>query len=40
MATNTFYNEVLTDHNIHPAHKHKMENPSYSAAPFPRPVRT
>ena len=30
MATNTFYNEVLTDHNIHPAHKHKMENPSYS----------
>lgn len=30
MATSTFYNEVLTDHNIHPAHKHRMESPSYS----------
>lgn len=22
-----FYNEILTDHNLHPQHKHKMENP-------------
>lgn len=26
----TFYNEVLTDHNIHPAHKYKMEDATYS----------
>lgn len=31
MATNsTFYNEVLTDHNIHPGHKFRMEDASYS----------
>ena len=22
MMSNTFYNEILTDHNLHPAHKH------------------
>ena len=21
---NTFYNEILTDHNLHPAHKHDL----------------
>ena len=26
----TFYNEVLTDHNIPPAHKYKMEDATYS----------
>ncbi len=26
----TFYNEVLTDHNIHPAHKYRMEDATYS----------
>ena len=26
----TFYNEVLTDHNIHPSHKYKMEDATYS----------
>lgn len=25
MANNTFYNEVLTDHNLHPIHKGKLE---------------
>lgn len=28
MPTNTFYNELLTDHNLHPDHKEKIENPS------------
>lgn len=23
-STNTFYNEILTDHNMHPAHKHAL----------------
>ncbi len=23
---NTFYSEILTDHNLHPAHKHELEN--------------
>ncbi len=23
-ANNTFYNEILTDHNLHPLHKHKL----------------
>ncbi len=27
---NTFYNEVLTDHNIHPTHKYKMQDATYS----------
>ncbi|SFG42292.1 Fe-S cluster assembly sulfur transfer protein SufU [Oribacterium sp. WCC10] len=27
---NTFYNEILTDHNIHPTHKYKMEDATYS----------
>lgn len=27
---NTFYNEILTEHNIHPAHKRRMEDASYS----------
>ena len=26
MDTNTFYNEVLTDHNMHPYHKHDIDN--------------
>lgn len=25
---NSFYNEVLTDHNLHPIHKHQLENPN------------
>lgn len=24
MPNNTFYNEILTDHNLHPAHKHDL----------------
>lgn len=24
METNTFYSEVLTDHNLHPVHKHEL----------------
>ena len=24
MPRNTFYNEILTDHNLHPAHKHDL----------------
>lgn len=24
MPSNTFYNEILTDHNLHPAHKHDL----------------
>lgn len=27
---NTFYNEVLTDHNIHPTHKYRMQDATYS----------
>lgn len=27
MNNNTFYNEVLTDHNLHPLHKHSLQNP-------------
>ena len=23
--SNTFYNEILTDHNVHPAHKHSID---------------
>ncbi len=26
MDRNTFYNEVLTDHNLHPLHKEKLDN--------------
>ena len=26
MMNNTFYNEILTDHNLHPAHKRKLED--------------
>ena len=29
MAFNTFYNEILTDHNMHPGNKHKIEDPTY-----------
>ncbi|MCR5782673.1 MAG: SUF system NifU family Fe-S cluster assembly protein [Clostridia bacterium] len=25
----TFYNEILTEHNINPAHKYSLENPKY-----------
>ena len=24
MMSNTFYNEILTDHNLHPGHKHEL----------------
>ena len=27
MDFKTFYNEVVTDHNMHPLHKHPIENP-------------
>jgi len=30
MANNTFYNEILTDHNLHPVHKHEMEGANLS----------
>ena len=30
MAHNTFYNEILTDHNLHPAHKYQLEGANYS----------
>ena len=30
METRTFYNEILTEHNIHPIHKFKMINPKSS----------
>ena len=26
--SDSFYNEVLTDHNMHPIHKHPLENPN------------
>ncbi len=26
----TFYNEIITDHNIHPTHKYKMEDATFS----------
>ncbi len=29
MANNTFYNEILTDHNLHPFHKKPIPNPNY-----------
>ncbi|MCD8144241.1 MAG: SUF system NifU family Fe-S cluster assembly protein [Oscillospiraceae bacterium] len=28
MANNTFYNEILTDHNLHPIHKHQLDAPN------------
>ena len=28
MENNTFYNEVLIDHNLHPLHKRTLENPN------------
>ena len=30
MANNTFYNEILTDHNVHPTHKHSIEGANFS----------
>ena len=27
---NTFYNEILTDHNVHPTHKHAIEGANFS----------
>ena len=27
MENRTFYNEILTDHNLHPFHKTKLDNP-------------
>ncbi len=30
MANNTFYNEILTDHNVHPVHKHSIEGANFS----------
>ena len=29
-ANNTFYNEIITDHNIHPVHKKKIEGANLS----------
>lgn len=28
MPSNTFYNEILTDHNLHPGHKHDLPDAS------------
>ena len=28
--SNTFYNEILTDHNMHPVHKHKIDGANYT----------
>ena len=28
MPSNTFYNEILTDHNLHPGHKHDLPDPN------------
>lgn len=30
MNNRTFYNEILTEHNIHPDHKHPLENADYT----------
>jgi len=30
MPSNTFYNEILTEHNIHPFHKKKIEGANYT----------
>ncbi|MCR4797373.1 MAG: SUF system NifU family Fe-S cluster assembly protein [Lachnospiraceae bacterium] len=30
MANNTFYNEILTEHNIHPTHKHEIEGANFT----------
>ena len=27
---NTFYNEILTDHNMHPVHKHKIDGANFT----------
>ncbi len=27
MENKTFYNEILTDHNLHPIHKHQLDEP-------------
>ena len=29
MQNNTFYNEILTEHNLHPAHKHELEDANF-----------
>lgn len=29
MMNNTFYGEILTDHNLHPAHKHTLDDANY-----------
>lgn len=29
-TNNTFYNEILTDHNMHPAHKYHLEDANFS----------
>ena len=30
MGTNTYYNEILTEHNIRPLHKRNMDSPDFS----------
>ncbi|MCR5641127.1 MAG: SUF system NifU family Fe-S cluster assembly protein [Lachnospiraceae bacterium] len=30
MMANTFYNEILTDHNMNPTHKHAIEGANYT----------
>ena len=29
MSSRTFYHEILTDHNLHPAHKHDLKEASH-----------
>ncbi|HAJ74039.1 MAG TPA: SUF system NifU family Fe-S cluster assembly protein [Lachnospiraceae bacterium] len=29
MAHNSFYNEILTDHNLHPTHKHELPDANF-----------
>ena len=48
MENKTFYNEILTEHNLHPYHKHKLEDANLvltvpskaTAVPYPRLPRT
>lgn len=30
MANNTFYNEILTEHNIHPTHKYELKDANFT----------
>ena len=35
MESKTFYNESLTEHNVHPYHKHTLEAVSYTHLTLP-----